>query len=82
MGRELEALGIEREERRGEENLGEKSVLGFGDRREAEGAEQAMSERRSVRWKEMEDRDRGIEIKCICTLHLKYEMYYFCLYYK
>lgn len=40
---ELEALGMEREER-GEENLGEKSRLGFEERREAEGAEQAMGE--------------------------------------
>lgn len=45
----MRSLGIEREERRGEENLGEKSVLGFEDRREADGAEQAMNERRSGR---------------------------------
>jgi hypothetical protein len=45
LGRELDALGIEREERGGEDNLGEKRMLGFEDRREADGAEhQAMNE--------------------------------------
>ncbi|PNX57726.1 hypothetical protein L195_g058837, partial [Trifolium pratense] len=43
LGRELEALGMEREERGGEDNLGEKRKLGFEDRRETEGAEQAMN---------------------------------------
>lgn len=43
---ELGELGKEREE----ENLGEKRMLGFEERREAEGAaEQAMSECMSVR---------------------------------
>lgn len=41
LGRELEALGMEREERcGGEDNLGEKRMLGFEDKREADGAEQ------------------------------------------
>jgi hypothetical protein len=45
LGRELDALGMEREERCGEDNLGEKRMLGFEDRREADGAEhQAMNE--------------------------------------
>jgi hypothetical protein len=45
LGRELEELGMEREERcGGEDNLGEKRMLGFEDKREADGAEQAMFE--------------------------------------
>lgn len=40
---ELEALGMEMEERR-EDNLEGKRTLGFEERREAEGAEQAMGE--------------------------------------
>jgi len=45
LGRELEALGMEREERcGGEDNLEEKRMLGFEDKREAVEAEQAMFE--------------------------------------